>query len=177
MAKVYLKYNPYKMETFITVNGNEISEDSILAKLTKGKRLQEWISKFPDELVNELNTVDLDIMFYGMKLDFDDVSDVFNKAKNSGLIKKLVLDFTEGKNDDTITDDVIKIFNDLQNAPEDIDPEQDRIMDQLGIQPEDPFIIPAGDQHVSCCPYGSQCSASFLNILSVLFRKALRTSE
>lgn len=124
MAKVYLKYNPYKMETFITVNGNEISEDSILAKLTKGKRLQEWISKFPEELVNELNTVDLDIMFYGMKLDFDDVSDVFNKAKNSGLIKKLVLDFTEGKNDDTITDDVIKIFNDLQNAPEDIDPEQ-----------------------------------------------------
>ena len=55
--------------------------------------------------------------------------------------------------------------------------EGNRIMDQLGIQPEDPFIIPAGDQHVSCCHYGSQCSASFLNILSVLFRKALRTSE
>ena len=36
MAQVYVKYNPYKMETKIKVNGKKFEEDNILKqKLTK----------------------------------------------------------------------------------------------------------------------------------------------
>ena len=41
MAQVYVKYNPYRLETTVKVNGRDVSTDSILYKVTKGKRLQE----------------------------------------------------------------------------------------------------------------------------------------
>lgn len=63
MAQVYVKYNPYRMETRIDVNGKTISHDSMLYKVVKGKRLQEWVGNFPEMLVEELNTVDFDIEF------------------------------------------------------------------------------------------------------------------
>ena len=52
MAKVSLKYNPYKMETQIAVNGKEITNDSSLYKVVKGKRFQEWVGKFPQMLID-----------------------------------------------------------------------------------------------------------------------------
>ena len=39
MTHVYVKYNPYRMETEIKVNGKKIAEDSILYKVVRGKRL------------------------------------------------------------------------------------------------------------------------------------------
>ncbi len=38
MAQVYVKYNPYKLETDIKVNGKELERDSTLCKVLKGKR-------------------------------------------------------------------------------------------------------------------------------------------
>ena len=43
MTHVYVKYNPYRMETQIYVNGKKIEDDSILYKVVRGKRLQEWV--------------------------------------------------------------------------------------------------------------------------------------
>lgn len=119
MAQVEIKYNPYKMETDINVNGKDISNDSILYKVVKGKRLQEWIGQFPQMLVDELNTVDFDIKFYGMALDWDDFEDAFNQAKEKGKIKKLSLKFIEGKSDDDINDKIVEVFKDLQEGPVD----------------------------------------------------------
>ena len=82
MAQIYVKYNPYKMETQIKANGKDILSDSSLYKVVKGKRLQEWVGKFPQMLVDELNTVDFDIEFYGMPLDWDDFEDSFTHAKD-----------------------------------------------------------------------------------------------
>ena len=119
MAQVEIKYNPYKMETDINVNGKDISNDSILYKVVRGKRLQEWIGQFPQMLVDELNTVDFDIKFYGMALDWDDFEDAFNQAKEKGKIKKLSLKFIEGKSDDDINDRIVEVFKDLQEGPVD----------------------------------------------------------
>ena len=116
MAQVYVKYNPYRMETQIEVNGKAIASDSIL-KLVKGKRLQEWIGKFPKMLVDELHTLDFEIEFYGMDLDWDDFEDAFEQAKEAGLIKSLKLTFTEGKSDEDITEKVVQVFEDLQSGP------------------------------------------------------------
>lgn len=86
MTHVYVKYNPYRMETQINVNGKKIEEDSILYKVVRGKRLQEWVGKFPEMLVEELNTVDFEIEFHGMPLDWDDFEDAFTQAKQALLI-------------------------------------------------------------------------------------------
>ena len=56
MAQVYVKYNPYRMKTEIQVNGNELTNDSVLQHI-KGKRLQEWIGEFPKLLIEALNGV------------------------------------------------------------------------------------------------------------------------
>lgn len=119
MAQVYVKYNPYKMETQILINGKTITTDSGLYKVIRGKRLQEWVAKFPQMLVDELNTVDFDIEFYGMPLDWDDFEDVFKRAKDSGIIKNLKMKFTEGKSDEAVSDKIVRVFTDLQEGPVD----------------------------------------------------------
>lgn len=119
MAQVYVKYNPYKMETEISINGKAITTDSGLYKVVRGKRLQEWVAKFPQMLVDELNTVDFDIEFYGMPLDWDDFEDVFKRANENGVIKNLKMTFSEGKSDEAVSDKIISVFTDLQEGPVD----------------------------------------------------------
>ena len=119
MTHVYVKYNPYRMETQINVNGKNIEEDSILYKVVRGKRLQEWVGKFPEMLVEELNTVDFEIEFHGMPLDWDDFEDAFTQAKQDGKIKNLKLQFSEGRSDDDINDKIVSVFSDLQDGPVD----------------------------------------------------------
>ena len=46
MAQVEIKYNPYKMETDINVNGKDISNDSILYKLVKGNVCRNGLDNF-----------------------------------------------------------------------------------------------------------------------------------
>lgn len=119
MAQLFISYNPYKLETQIEINGKELSKDSSLFKDVKGKRLQEWIGKFPQMLVDEFNTVEFEIKFYGMPLDWDDFEDAFIHAKASGIIKKLDLNYIEGKSDEDINEKIVDIFNELQKGPVD----------------------------------------------------------
>ena len=119
MAQIFVKYNPYRMETQIEINGKEVSKDSILYKIVKGKRLQEWVGKFPEMLVAELNTVDFDIEFYGMSLDWDDFEDSFTQAKKNKVIKNLNIKFIEGKSDEDINNKIVNVFTDLQSGPVD----------------------------------------------------------
>lgn len=119
MAQVYVSYNPYKMETRIEVNGRAISSDSTLYKVVKGKRLQEWVGRFPGMLVGELNTLDFDVDFHGMALDWDDFEDSFTHAREAGVIKKLSLRFIEGKSDEDVNEKIVGIFKDLQEGPVD----------------------------------------------------------
>lgn len=117
MKQVFVKYNPYKLETAIKVNGQDIAKDSMLHKLIKGKRLQEWVGKFPELLVKDLNAVEFEIEFYGMDLDWDDFEEAFEIAKSNGTIKAARLTFTEARSDDDIKDKIVNIFNDLQEGP------------------------------------------------------------
>lgn len=116
MTHVNVKYNPYKLETQIKINGKDIQNDSALYKLVKGKRLQEWVGNFPKMLVDDQNTVELKVEFYGMALDWDDFEDAFETAKSDGVIRKLEMNFVEGKSDEAVTDNIVKIFCDLRNS-------------------------------------------------------------
>lgn len=117
MAQLYVKYNPYRLETQIRVNGKEIERDSTLYKVVKGKRLQEWVGRFPEMIRDEFNTVNFDIEFCGTDLDWDDFEDAFQNAQSVGILKNVKLSFTEGKSDDDITEKIVDIFNDLKDGP------------------------------------------------------------
>lgn len=117
MAQVYVKYNPYRLETAIKINGREVSTDSILYKVTKGKRLQEWIGKFPKMLREELNTLDFSLEYCGMSLDWDDFKEAFEQAQKEGLVRVSEMRYIAGKRDDDINEKIVKIFQDLQEGP------------------------------------------------------------
>lgn len=117
MAQVYVKYNPYRLETTLKVNGRDISTDSILYKVTKGKRLQEWIGKFPKMLREELNTLDFSLEYCGMALDWDDFKDAFEQAQKEGLVRISEMRYIAGKSDDDINEKIVKVFQDLQEGP------------------------------------------------------------
>ena len=105
MAQIYVKYNPYRLETIVKVNGRDVSTDSILYKVTKGKRLQEWIGKFPKMLREELNTLDFSLEYCGMELDWDDFKDALITE-----YKKQVV--TENYVKDELTDSEIEKYYD-----------------------------------------------------------------
>ena len=117
MAQVYVKYNPYRLETTIKVNGRDVSTDSILYKVTKGKRLQEWIGKFPKMLREELNTMDFSLEYCGMALDWDDFEDAFEQAQKDGIVRVSGMNYIAGKSDDDINEKIVKVFQDLQEGP------------------------------------------------------------
>lgn len=117
MAQIFVKYNPYLLRTLIKVNGKEIESDSSLQKYVKGKRLQEWVGRFPQELRNELNTLDFNVEFYGMELDWDDFDFAFRQAQETGVIRNLSLNFIQGQSSDAIADTITEIFEDLSTGP------------------------------------------------------------
>jgi predicted GTPase len=88
MKKIYIKYNPYKVETEIRIEGKEPKPNS---KFHIGnQRLQEWIDDLPKMLLEECNTRDVELVFYGTTPDYEDVlaiaeeaiQEVFNKIQN-----------------------------------------------------------------------------------------------
>ena len=63
----FIKYNPYRLQTEVTIDGSPVKQNS---KFNVGeKRLQEWINKLPEYVREEFNTRDVEIVFYGTKLD------------------------------------------------------------------------------------------------------------
>ena len=115
MAKVEVKYNPYRLQTDIKVDGLE--KHCSLQKLIKGKRLQECIGDFPKKLQEELNTKYFDIDFYGMELDWDDFEESFQEAFKNEIIREPKLHFVPAKSNKDIEKRVVQIFNDLQEGP------------------------------------------------------------
>ncbi|MCC8051415.1 MAG: dynamin family protein [Clostridiales bacterium] len=118
MAQVYVKYNPYKLETEIRINGNAIAPDSDLFKLVQGKRLQEWVAEFPKMLVDEQRTMNFEVRFYGLALDWDDFENAFLTAKENKIVAELKMEFQESSKDESDVNGKIKhLFQELQEGP------------------------------------------------------------
>lgn len=85
MKKVFIKYNPYKLETEVTVDGKKLARNSKLGeKIVPGSRLQEWVEELPQILIDEYNDTDFDVVFHGTLLDFEDLTEVFTHAYEKG---------------------------------------------------------------------------------------------
>lgn len=86
MKKVFLKYNPYKLETEITVDGKPLADNSKLGELIADARLQDWVEDFPGILIDEYNDRDFEVIFHGTLLDYEDLTGVFTDAYHKGLL-------------------------------------------------------------------------------------------
>lgn len=85
MKKVFIKYNPYKLGTEVTVDGKKLAQNSKLGeKIIPGTRLQEWVEELPQILIDEYNDTDFDVVFHGTLLDFEDLTEVFTHAYEKG---------------------------------------------------------------------------------------------
>ena len=117
MKKVYLKYNPYNLETVLTVDGMEPADNSKISKQSlQGTRLQEWVEELPGILIDEYNDTNFEVTFHGTLLDFDDLQEVFSEACNSQkLTAKLTrIPAKETSDKEVLIDDV---FQKIQNGP------------------------------------------------------------
>lgn len=83
MREIFIKYNPYKVETTVTIDGNPVKKNSALN--VEDRRLQEWVEDLPRILVDECNTKSFCITFQGTILDYEDMLSVINEAKMNGF--------------------------------------------------------------------------------------------
>lgn len=124
MKKVFIKYNPYNLETELTVDGKKLAQNSKIGeKILPGSRLQEWIEELPQNLIDEYNDTDFDIVFHGTLLDFEDLTEVFTRAYEQGkLTAKLDrIPAKETSDKEALIDDVFKQiqagpFDDLRDV-------------------------------------------------------------
>jgi hypothetical protein len=126
MKEVFIKYNPYKLETEVTIDRKPVKENSSLN--IGGERLQEWLEDLPNILVDECNSTEFKVIFHGTILDYEDLLSVSKEAKKQEIIiecehipakevgdKEQAIDmlFTEIKNgpfDELRQRDVIRAF-------------------------------------------------------------------
>ncbi len=81
MTEILLKYNPYKVETNIYIDKEELKEDSYLYQY-KNERLQVWVENLIPKMIDQLNETEFKLVFNGTKLDYEDVlyyCDYYNK--------------------------------------------------------------------------------------------------
>ena len=82
MKKVYLEYNPFLVETKITINDRPASKGGELDSM-RNVRLQSWIDKLFPILVRKECNDSIRLTFKGTELDYNDVlvaANDFNKA-------------------------------------------------------------------------------------------------
>ena len=108
MTKVSITYNPYKLTTDITINGEKPKQNSSLN--VGNRRLQEWVDKLPDILVNDYPDGIYDIHFTGTQVDFDDLRASFS------INNEIDVSFEFDKKGDakSVEYAIDKIFNDIK---------------------------------------------------------------
>lgn len=117
MKKVFLKYNPYNLETEVKVDEKKLAQNSKIGeRISPGSRLQEWVEDLPKLLIDEYNDNDFDITFHGTLLDYEDLAEVFNRAYERGELTAR-LDRIPAK--ETTDKEVLidEVFREIQAGP------------------------------------------------------------
>lgn len=112
MKKVKIKYNPYIVETEITVDGQKPKANSALN--VGKKRLQEWVEKLPQILLDEYRDSNVIIEFTGTVSDYDDIESVFNVYKDK---ISATCNFYKTADITDVERTIDKIFKDIKNGP------------------------------------------------------------
>lgn len=113
MRKIFIKYNPYRVTTEITIDDKPLKKNS---RLNFGdRRLQEWVDDLPSILFEECNTRDFDITFHGTTPDYEDIVAMAEEAKTKNInITVSHIPAKEVKDKETA---IQKIFDMIQEGP------------------------------------------------------------
>ena len=79
MKKIRITYNPYKLTTDITVDGEKPYDNSSLNVFKR--RLQEWVDRLPSILIKEYPDNSYEIHFTGTQVDYEDLTASFRSVK------------------------------------------------------------------------------------------------
>lgn len=112
MKKVKIKYNPYKVETEVTVDGQRPKANSAL--LVGKKRLQEWVEKLPQILLDEYRDSNFMIDYTGCVSDYEDVESSFNSFK--GKIS-VTCNFHKTADITDVEREIDRIFEKIKSGP------------------------------------------------------------
>lgn len=113
MREIFIKYNPYRLETTITIDGMAPKQNS---RLNFGdRRLQEWIEELPEILFEECSSRDFKITFHGTLLDYEDVEVMACEAKKNGL--NIELEHIPAKEVSDKEAAIDEIFDEIQAGP------------------------------------------------------------
>ena len=118
MKQVFIKYNPYKLETEIQIDGETLAQNSVLGERSAdGARLQEWVEELPAILIEEYNDTAFDITFHGTVPDYEDLTAAFEAARNSGTITDGSLKHKPAKETTDKERLIDEVFDEIQKGP------------------------------------------------------------
>ena len=84
MLDVVIKYNPYKVISTITVDGETPKANSKIKQFLN-QRFQMWVDQIPALLAEEYNDDEFDLTFYGTELDYQDLLSALKAEEKNGL--------------------------------------------------------------------------------------------
>lgn len=113
MKSVFIKYNPFIVETIVKVDEVLPKPNSFFNNVTN-KRFQEWVELIPEKLKEEFNCKDFEIEFEGMQQDYDDLKEVVENKSHANIILK---DPTISKDFKDRVKEIEEIFKDIQEGP------------------------------------------------------------
>lgn len=120
MQRVYIKHNPYTVETTFKINDEIVSKNSKLGAQSN-KRLQYWLEKNNSnwngivyELMEACDDNDLEITFEGRKVDFEDLKLTFEKSTAKIDVKFI---YKEIKNDSDILKEIGELIDLFEKGP------------------------------------------------------------
>ena len=90
MLNVHLTYNPYSVDTKISIDGTPIPEDHQLSALCRSQRLHNWIDRFFEELLESEREPEISLTFKGTQLDAEDVENAcksFQERDEKAIVK------------------------------------------------------------------------------------------
>lgn len=113
MKEMSIKYNPYRLETTIQVDGDAPRQKSKLN--FADRRLQEWVEELPKIIFEEYRTRQFKITFHGTILDFEDVEAMARDAIKDGF--NIELEHIPAKEVADKENAISEIFDTIQHGP------------------------------------------------------------
>ena len=114
MLDVVIKYNPYKVISTITVDGETPKANSKIKQFLN-QRFQMWVDQIPALLAEEYNDDEFDLTFYGTELDYQDLLSALKTEEKNGL--KFTAKKMAAKEFGDKEKDIRELFSRVQELP------------------------------------------------------------